>query len=226
MLARPLSLGLGAALVLLALAPAPPIDQPKVLFNGKDLAGWTVFVQHADKSLDKHADPKGVFKVQDGMIHVSGEEFACLTTAEEFDNYHLTVEFKWGTKRYPPRETAVRDSGILMHCTGPDKIWTKSIECQIQEHDCGDFYLVDGTSITIDGKLNKGRGVKTKDAEKPTGEWNIVEVICDGDTIINIVNGEVVNKGTGASVTKGKIVLQSEGAEVYYRKVELKPIKK
>ena len=63
--------------------------------------------------------------------------------------------------------------------------------------------------------------VKKTDAEKPTGEWNTVEVVCDGDKITNIVNGVVVNEGTNASVTKGKILLQSEGAEVYYRKVEL-----
>ena len=67
---------------------------------------------------------------------------------------------------------------------------------------------------------------KTKDAEKPTGEWNTVEVVCDGDKITNIVNGVVVNEGTDASVTKGQILLQSEGAEVFYRKVELTPLSK
>jgi hypothetical protein len=65
-----------------------------------------------------------------------------------------------------------------------------------------------------------------KDAEKPIGEWNTIECICHGDTIINIVNGVIVNEGTDASVTKGKILLQSEGAEVFYRKVELKPLAK
>ena len=67
---------------------------------------------------------------------------------------------------------------------------------------------------------------KTKDAEKPNGEWNTIEVVCDGDKITNIVNGVVVNEGSMASVTKGKIVLQSEGAEVFYRKVELTPLTK
>ena len=125
----------------------------------------------------------------------------------------------------PPRRCEhPRDSGILMHCVGPDKVWTKSIECQIQEHDCGDFYMVDGTSIEIDGKPTKSRVIKKTDAEKPSGQWNTIEVVCDGDKITNIVNGVVVNEGTHASVTKGKILLQSEGAEVYYRKVELQPL--
>ncbi len=219
------ALGLGFILawgVPLAM-PARADDRAIALFNGKDLAGWTIFIRHADKS-DPRADPKGVFKVENGIIHISGEEFGCLTTEKEFENYRLTVEFKWGEKKWPPREKAVRDSGILMHCVGPDKVWTKSIECQIQEHDCGDFHMVDGTSIEIDGKPTKSRVIKKTDAEKPTGEWNTIEVVCDGDKITNIVNGVVVNEGTHASVTKGRILLQSEGAEVYYRKVELQPL--
>ncbi len=195
------------------------------LFNGKNLDGWHVYIRHADKATDPTSDPKGVFKVEDGVIHVSGEEFGCLTTNEEFSDYHLTLEFKWGENRYPPRENAKRDSGVLVHCVGPDKVWTKSIECQIQEGDCGDFWMVDGTALTVRGERHKsGRAAKTKDAEKPSGEWNTVEVICEGGKITNKVNGQIVNEGTDASVTKGKILLQSEGAEVYFRNVKIEPL--
>jgi hypothetical protein len=219
-----LALGLSLAWAV-PMVPARADDKAISLFNGKDLSGWTIFIRHADKS-DPRSDPKGVFKVEDGVIHISGEEFGCLTTEREFENYRLTVEFKWGEKKWPPRAkpTDRRDSGILMHCVGPDKVWTKSIECQIQEHDCGDFHMVDGTTIEIDGKPTKSRVIKKTDAEKPNGEWNTIEVVCDGDKITNIVNGVVVNEGTHASVTKGRILLQSEGAEVYYRKVELQPL--
>ena len=203
-----------------------PVEGTRVLFNGKDLEGWTVFIRHADKSTDPRSDPKGVFKVEDGVLHVSGQEFGGLTTVDEFESYRLVVEFKWGTKKWPPREKVVRDSGILMHCVGPEKVWTKSIECQIQEHDCGDFWMVDGTTLKVGGKVEPRFKKKTTDAEKPTGEWNTVEVICDGGKITNIVNGVVVNEGTDASVTKGKILLQSEGAEIFFRKVEISPLKK
>src|SRR4051812_27681245 len=185
-------------------------SKPISLFNGRDLTGWSVYVQHGDRS-DPTRDTKGVFKVEDGIIHISGEEFGGLTTEKEYENYRLTVEFKWGTKRWPPRENAARDSGILLHCVGPAKVWTRSIECQIQEHDCGDFWMVDGTSIMVDGKVERQRKIKKLDAEKPTGEWNTVEVVCEGDKITNIVNGVVVNSGSHASVTRGKILLQSEG---------------
>jgi hypothetical protein len=216
------TLGLGCILAA-PLATVRADGNATALFNGKDLSGWTIFIRHADKS-DSRSDSRGVFKVENGVIHISGEEFGCLTTEKEFDNYRLRVEFKWGDKKWPPRENAKRDSGILMHCVGPDKVWTKSIECQIQEGDCGDFHMVDGTTIEINGKPTKSRVIKKTDAEKPNGEWNTIEVVCDGDKITNIVNGVVVNEGTHASVTRGRILLQSEGAEVFYRKVEITPL--
>jgi hypothetical protein len=62
--------------------------------------------------------------------------------------------------------------------------------------------------------------------ESPYGEWTRLEVIADGDRVRVIVNGKVVNEGTGSSLTEGKIIIQSEGAEIYYRRVELLPLKK
>lgn len=199
-------------------------QEPKKLFNGKDLTGWSVHLP-SPNSDDPKSDPKGVFKVEDGVLHVSGEQFGYVITNDEFSDYRLVIEFKWGEKRYAPRETAKRDSGVLFHCTGADKVWPKSIECQIQEGDCGDFWMVDGTELTVNGtRVKGGRAVKTQDAEKPNGEWNTIEVICEGGKVTNKVNGVVVNEGRDASVTKGKILLQSEGAEIYFRRVDLYPI--
>jgi 3-keto-disaccharide hydrolase len=63
-----------------------------------------------------------------------------------------------------------------------------------------------------------------RDVEKPAGEWNKTEVLCDGDRIVAIVNGLVVNEGTKASLTEGKIQFQSEGAEIFFRKIEVRPL--
>lgn len=201
-------------------------QEPRPLFNGKDFTGWALHIPHADGA-DPKTDPKGVFKIEDGVLHVSGEEFGYVITNDEFSDFILTLEFKWGEKRYPPRENAKRDSGVLYHCVGPDKVWPKSIECQIQEGDCGDFWMVDGTELTVRGdRVQSGRAAKTMDAEKPKGEWNFVEIICDGGKITHKVNGMVVNEGSDASVTRGKILLQSEGAEIFFRDIKLAPIKK
>jgi hypothetical protein len=63
------------------------------------------------------------------------------------------------------------------------------------------------------------------EVEKPVGEWNRQEIICDGGSITTILNGIVVNRGTNSSHTEGKIQIQSEGAEILVRKVEIRPVR-
>lgn len=63
-----------------------------------------------------------------------------------------------------------------------------------------------------------------QDVESAAGEWTRLEVIADGDRVANIVNGRLVNQGRRSSLTEGKILIQSEGAEIYFRRVDLKPL--
>jgi hypothetical protein len=62
------------------------------------------------------------------------------------------------------------------------------------------------------------------DVEKPVGEWNTLECICRGDKITIILNGKKVNEATRCTLSQGKILLQSEGAEVFFRRVDLLPL--
>src|SRR5262245_16086405 len=100
---------------LVALAPAagasPPDNGWVSLFNGKDLAGWEASLGvpvGGREPLGVGRDPKGVFSVVhvDGgpAIRISGDGLGGLTTLNEYENYHLELEFKWGEKRFPPRE--------------------------------------------------------------------------------------------------------------------------
>jgi hypothetical protein len=210
-------------LVLLGSAKA---QQFKSLFNGKDLDGWYVYLRNTDQNRDTGK----VFTAHDNLLHVSGETFGYIATNRSYKNFHLTLEFKWGIKKHAPRLDRKRDSGILYYfaSSAPDKIWPRSIECQIQEGDCGDFWLVDSTSLNVNGKLfpptRNQQVVKTADHEKPYGEWNTIEVIAKDGRCIHKVNGVVVNEGTDANVREGKIALQSEGAEIYYRNIKLKEL--
>lgn len=63
-----------------------------------------------------------------------------------------------------------------------------------------------------------------QDVESPYGEWTRLEVIADGDRVTNVVNGKVVNEGTRSSLTEGRILVQSEGAEIYFRRIDLEPL--
>ncbi len=102
------------------------------------------------------------------------------------------------------------------------------MECQIQEGDCGDFWLIDSVTAVVDGvqqgPTKNTRVVKKKDNEKPSGEWNRIEVIADNGRCTHIVNDVVVNEATNASLRTGRILIQSEGAEIYYRKIEIKEL--
>jgi|SRR5687768_4083779 len=195
------------------------------LFNGKNLDGWYSFLT----TKGKNNDPEKVFTVENGLLHISGKEFGYICTEKIFKNFHLAVEFKWGQKKFPPRDadTTKRDNGICFYVPLNEKdfVWPKSIECQVQEGDVGDFWMIDSTTVVIDGKRtepnNYTRAVKKRDGEKPNGEWNLVEVISNKGKITYIVNGIVVNEATSPSLNEGKIIIQSEGAEIYYRKIEI-----
>ena len=258
------------------------------LWNGRDLAGWSTWLAkpHASTVLPGEArdakgsftqpigggrDPLGVFTVVevDGQpaIRISGQVFGELRTQAAYGNYHLRLQFKWGEKKWAPREKpeTQRDSGLLYHVhaeSGAEgRTWSRSTELQIQERDVGDLYSI-GSFVFVRSTLRKGTGnaatkavydydpkgawnvfaqvpgqdgrcVKQPDAEKPTGEWNTVELVCFGEDSIHIVNGKVVMRlhrtlrldtPTPKTVTSGPLILQSEGAEIFYRGIELRPI--
>jgi hypothetical protein len=141
----------------------------KPLFNGNDLTGWYTFL----KGIGKDSDPKHVFQVSDGVIHIykdaeeaSQQPFGYIATNDEFGDCRIRFEYKWGTKRFGSRATAKRDSGFLYHFIGEDGgfgkgPWPYSVECQVQEGDVGDIYAI-GTqcSSTIDPAK--------RDAKQPT----------------------------------------------------------
>ncbi len=253
-----------AAILLVQCQPA----SEEVLFNRKDLSGWDVYVASAADSippLGLNNDPNHMFSVveMDGepALRVSGEGYGGISTQQEFENYHLTLQFKWGENKIPSFANRKRDSGLLYHAVGPHGVdaraWMRSQEFQIQEGDCGDYwgvaggifdvpvnkndkgelhYAKDGTMMTFSDSSSVGRRCwKDPDAEKPTGEWNTIDLYVKGNASIHVINGVVVmrlynsrqsDKGKESPLTKGKVQLQSEGCEIYYRNIKLHPIDK
>lgn len=194
------------------------------IFKASQSNDWYTFLE---KSKKNH-DPSGVFKFEEDVIHVSGEEFGYIATQKEYSNFHFSVEFKWGEKKYPPRVNEKRDAGILYHTDfyDGDKIWPRCLEYQIQEGDCGDVWLVDSVMIIHRGKqttpMNWIRGEKYLNNEKPNGDWNKAEVIVNNGKFIHLLNGKKVNEGELVNTKKGHILLQTEGAEIYYRNATIK----
>ncbi|MCB9286697.1 MAG: DUF1080 domain-containing protein [Lewinellaceae bacterium] len=250
----------------------PPIHW-EYLLNGEDLSGWDTYLgaqylpgsdnQKGTEPIGMNKDPQNVFTIveEDGQpaLRISGEQFGGISTVKEFENYHLQLQFKWGTAKWRPRQNAKRDSGLLYHANGEHGVgsgfWMQSQEFQIQEGDCGDYWGVGGAVIDVpaveqgeEGRVYDPEGtlasfganmaggnrcIKSADAENPSGEWNTLDLYCFGSTSVHMVNGKVVmvlyssRHPVGEEMqplTKGKIQLQTEGAEVFYRNIRIRGI--
>jgi hypothetical protein len=181
-------------------------------------------IDAADKG--KAKNPNKVFSVENGAVRVSGKEAGYFATENEFDNYHLRYQIMW-----PEPKRGGRNAGALLHLSGPDQVWPTSIEVQGQEGSIGDFWVIGDAGLTVNGVRKTGQGDrhfrrKQTEAEKPAGQWNQVEVIADGNTVTVFLNGEEIHRGVDGVPTRGKIGFQSEGSELYYRNIEIKPLKK
>ncbi|MGH7137105.1 MAG: 3-keto-disaccharide hydrolase, partial [Pirellulales bacterium] len=228
---------------------APHVPRPAVqaagpvmrLFNLTDFSGWNKYVVWTNRSKKppgKDKDPDRIYTVVNGTIRISGEHWGTLTTEQEFDNYQLTVEFKWGKQTWGDRKKLARLSGVFLHCIGRHDAYNKwmpqSIECRILEGATGDLrccnvirsktqtsFAVESESLVI-GEARRltfkpgaplstiGNGYVRRlhlnnnpewrdvagfhrqgDVEKPTGEWNTLEIYCLGNRITVVLNGVV-----------------------------------
>ena len=190
-------------------------EQKVMLWNGKDLTGWKLFVP------DEGVNVNDVWSVKDDVIYCTGKPNGYMRTEEKYGNYILHLEWRW------PAEPT--NSGVLVHASGPDQLWPKCIECQLMAGNAGDFVLMGGVGITIDGQDKQdaqrrfvGITKKKQSSEKPAGEWNMYEIHCKADTISCYVNGVLQNSGTKATETSGWICLQSEGGPIEFRNIYIK----
>ncbi len=134
----------------------PAHGKPIVLFDGSHRDQFDSFL----KTNGLNSDPDHVFTFEKDVIHVSGAEMGYLITKKEFADYYLRAEFKWGEATHAPREGQARDSGILYHIQGPNKVWPTSIEYQICEGQTGDFYMTDGAALTRHRRKARNRASK------------------------------------------------------------------
>lgn len=257
--------------------PGPPAAEQAIspsegvirLFDGHSLDGCYTWLQDT-----KYDDPRHVFRVTDGLLHITGDGLGAVVTRNRYRDYHLILEFKWGDRTWGNRQNAARDSGLLIHSNGIDGgyggNWMPSIEVQIIEGGVGDFILVSGNdeagrpvplSLSCDVARDRDEEVVWKaggtretfslanlhrinwygrdpdwedvkgfrgpqDPDSPVGQWTRLDVLCDGNHIEVYVNGTKVNEAFAASPTEGRLQLQTELAEIFFRRWELWPLGK
>jgi hypothetical protein len=243
--------------------PVSPKETTK-LFNGKNLDGLTTWLKES-----KRDDPKKVFRVTEGQLHITGDGFGYIATEKAYKDYRVVIEYKWGKKTDGGKY--VRNSGLLLHATGPDGgangTWMSCIECQLAQGCCGDLIVIRGkddkgttipVSITSDIAFGPDKRPRWKeggekmtftgrqlwwnkhdpdfkelldtygknDVESKLGDWTKVECVCDGAKLTVFVNDVKVNHAYDVTPAAGKILMQTEGFELFVRKWEIHPLKK
>jgi hypothetical protein len=185
-------------------------ERKVALFDGASLAGWTTH-------LEGGAATEDVYSVSpEGELVCKGTPVGYIRTEAAYDNFVLRL--KW---RFDP-EKGAGNSGVLVRTIGEDKVWPRSIEAQLQSGAAGDFWNIGEFPMQVAAERTDGRNTRrTATNEKPVGEWNEYEItLWQGDCVLR-VNGAILNQASGCMEIPGFVTLQSEGAEIRFRDIEL-----
>ena len=95
-------------------------------------------------------------------------------------------------------------------------------------------YQLDGREVDMINGTPTWNVEAASEAERPVGEWNTLDLYVLGDRAVHVVNGVPVAQvrdlatiaadGTRRRLTHGRIQIQSEGAETWFRNITVEPI--
>ena len=164
--------------------------------------------------------PPEAWYLRDGTIATTGQPDGFLRSKKKYRNFILRAEwrFQQGWEK-PATGNEWPNAGFFIHAGEIRTGWPMSLEVQGYYGEAGSLFGVRGGKIT---GAKRGPFVKER---PPFGSWDKYEITSRDGTITVVLNGVVVNEGTGAFPAEGNICLQSEGWPVYYRKVEVKELK-
>jgi hypothetical protein len=214
------------SLIVLACLQHPTLaeDTPvfRDLFNGKDLTGW-VNVNTAPDT----------WTVRDGLLICKGEPIGVMRTDRQYENFLLHVEwrhmepggnsgvFAWSTGTVPEGRrlpTGLEVQMLELDFVNQRKLKDGSTPPVAYVH--GELFGAGGLKATPDNP----RGERSKSLEnrcKGRGEWNVYDVVFVDGVVKLSVNGKFVNGVSQASVKKGYLCLESEGAEIHFRNIRI-----
>jgi hypothetical protein len=173
-------------------------------FTKSDQSNWVYVLK------DKTIKPSDVFKMDKGILQITGISNGYLRTKKSYSNYVLSIEWRW-TK-------ILGNSGVLVHIQPHDTIWPACYQVQQKADDAGDIICMTGLWAKECTDHVKFTVKKMKASnEKPFGEWNSVKVICKDNTLKVFVNGMLQNYITGLTASKGFIGFQNEGKPIEFR---------
>lgn len=175
-------------------------------FEAQDANNWVYVIK--DKSLESNS----VFKMDNGLLQISGASSGYLRTTKSFADYTMELEWRWTKK--------LGNSGVLVHIQSKDTIWPVCYQVQQRSDAAGDIICMNGlwakeckdsVKFTVPKYLPSN--------EKPLGEWNAMKVICKKNTLKVFINGVLQNNVTGLTAVNGYIGFQNEGVPLEFRKL-------
>ena len=213
------------AIILLNNLSRPAAANPfefRDLFNGKDLSGW-VNVNTA----------KDTWSVRDGLLICSGQPIGVMRTDRQYENFILHIEWR--------HMEAGGNSGVFAWSEGTvpaGRRLPSGLEVQMLELDWVNLHqdkngkpqpiayvhgeLFGAYDLKVDP--DNPRGSRSKSIEnrcKGKGQWNVYDVVFVDGVVKLSVNGKFVNGVRHASVKKGYLCLESEGAEIHFRNIRI-----
>jgi hypothetical protein len=166
------------------------------LFNGKDLAGWTI-------------ENSGQFSAEDGVLKLN-RGGGWLRSDREYDDFILRLEVRWLEDR--------QDSGIFLRAGKEGQNWPDrkyEVQCENSER----IVHIFGAKCDRDPQ-------EALDLLKPTGHWNSLEIRCEGTRCEVLLNGKPASSATELSVDKGYLGIQGESGVLEFRNLFIKPLQR
>jgi hypothetical protein len=177
------------------------------LFNGKDLADWTIkFAKH-----DVGENVNDTFRVEDGLLKVRYDkwptfngEFGHIFYRQAFAYYLLAAEYRFvGQQVTGGPSWAVRNNGLMLHSPAPrtmlkDQNFPVSLEVQLLGgQGTGPRTTANlctpGTHVVFNGKLHTQHCTNSTSQTYDGDQWVRVEVLMHGDELVrHMVNGRTV----------------------------------
>jgi len=190
------------------------------LFNNKDLTEW-VNVNCAPET----------WSVRDGKIHCTGQPTGALRTPRQYENFILELEWR--------HMTIGGNSGVFIWgspIAAPGVPFLRGIEVQVLDHGYnvpgknqwytthGDVFPIHGASMKPFGRHNGERSFPSEERSKGAPEWNHYRIVCTNGVLRLHVNGKEASGGEQCNYRKGYLALESEGAPVEFRNIQIKEL--
>jgi len=195
--------------------------------DGADLLARPLEAEGGWKHVSEVAGTKlgDVWTLTNGVLSCRGTPRGYLSWDAAPADFTLSLEWRRPAGAKPGK------AGVLVRTTGPDRIWPRCLEAQLNAGQAGDFWGLGG--FALDGPAERRKTVdhpeqgrltnlaRTSDPEKAQGEWNLYEIEARGGVVALRINGVEVNRAAGCDTNAGRICLTAEGDPIEFRHVRL-----